>query len=214
MQILEQRKGYWNTFYVSRKTPARLPFPSQFAAFIASELPDGVTIFDLGCGNARDSLFFAQFGFDVFGFDQSGPAIDSAQKVAATNGLDRIKFTACDIDAPEIRQTLKDAKGKQKCVYARFFLHAITGGEQSQMFRMLAEILEPGDLIAFEFRTDEDADADKVMGHDHFRRYQSLDAVLDELAGLGFTAQYSIQGRGYAKYKSEDATVARCILER
>ena len=39
------------------------------------------------------------------------------------------------------------------------------------MLCKLVENLESGDTIAFEFRTNDDEDVQKVMGNTHFRRY-------------------------------------------
>lgn len=210
----ENRGNYWNAHYGKQTALVQMAPPSQFAAFIMSEISNDITVFDLGCGNARDSIFFALYGFNVMGFDQSETAVDMAAKTAKERGLPNAQFVACDVVGPEIYAALTKRAGTAKCIYARFFLHAITQQEQDFMLTALADALEPGDLIAFEYRTDEDADASKVMGHGHFRRYQSGASVNARLEALGFERIYSTDGHGFAKYKFEDAAVARCIFKR
>lgn len=210
----DDRHDYWNEHYGKQVAAISMTPPSQFAAFVMSEIPRGTTVFDVGCGNARDSIFFGHYGFDVLGFDQSEAAVDVANKTAKAHGLSNVAFQVCDIDGPEIYGALEARAATPKCVYARFFLHAITQAEQDYMLAALAKSLAPGDIVAFEFRTDDDEDVAKVMGNTHFRRYQSGEDVNAALTAHGFEEIYSIAGRGFSKYKFEDAAVARCIFKR
>ncbi len=45
-----------------------------------------VRILDLGCGTGRHTLYFARRGFKLWGFDQSEPAIERAEKLLNQNG--------------------------------------------------------------------------------------------------------------------------------
>lgn len=210
----EDRHSYWNEHYGKQASAIRMTPPSQFAAFVMSEIPSDAVVFDLGCGNARDSIFFGHYGFEVLGFDQSEAAVGVARATAKTYGLSKVHFDVADIDGPEIYAALAQRANIPKCVYARFFLHAITREEQDFMLTSLAKALEPKDIVAFEFRTDADQSVEKVMGNTHFRRYQKGEDVNMALQTLGFEKKYSIEGRGFSKYKFEDAAVARCIFER
>ena len=71
LQAVPQEKGeYWNKYYASREV-LKLSAPSQFAAFVAQEAGDAHLIIEVGCGNGRDSLFFARHGFQVVAIDGS-----------------------------------------------------------------------------------------------------------------------------------------------
>ena len=98
-------------------------------------------------------------------------------------------------------------------MYARFFLHAITEDDEDTLIDALNKGCLPGDIIAFEYRTLADQDTTKVAAP-HFRRYISAAALDSKMEKSGFTKCYGIEGVGFAKYKSEDAIVARAIFEK
>ena len=99
------------------------------------------------------------------------------------------------------------------CVYARFFLHAITEKEQLAFFDTLSQRLAIGQIAAFEFRTSSDQFL-KKHAPPHFRRYQQAKAVTSLMKERGFQRQYLVEGQGFAKYQNEDAIVARCIYKK
>lgn len=212
-QQLADRKDYWASFYTAQSRGGSLMPPSQFAAFVAQEIAPGSAIFDVGCGNGRDSLFFAELGFKVVALDASENAIRFVEEKAVERDLDNIKFIVSDINGPKLRETIDRLEDTKACIYARFFLHAINEREQAAFFETLSESLRSGNLLAFEYRTTEDQFLEKDAPP-HYRRYQSAEALNRQLQGLGFKLIYAIEGQGYAKYKADDAIVARCIFEK
>ena len=89
-------KDYWSRFYAYAHTI----LPSPFAASIAIELTEPRYIVDLGCGNGRDSVFFAELGHRVVGLDFSGKAIDDNRKRVQEKGVNDVEFEQVDIAAP------------------------------------------------------------------------------------------------------------------
>ena len=55
--------------------------------------------------------------------------------------------------------------------YMRFFLHSIPEDVQETLIGVISSCARPGDMLAAEFRTTEDASAKKVFGR-HYRRFQ------------------------------------------
>jgi tellurite methyltransferase len=53
-------------------------------------------LLDLGCGEGRDSVYFAQHGFEVTGLDLSSVGLEKAQRYAAEAGV-RIKTVRADV---------------------------------------------------------------------------------------------------------------------
>lgn len=210
---LVDRKSYWASFYSAKSGGRSLMPPSQFAAFVAQEIEPESAVFDIGCGNGRDSLFFAEMGFKVVSLDGSRDAISFASEQAEGRGLQNIKFIVGDIKGEELREALEQLAGRKVCIYARFFLHAINDVEQAIFLKALSETLMPGSLVAFEYRTLEDQFLQKEAAP-HYRRYQSAEDLNSELQELGFKKVYAIEGQGFAKYKADDAIVARCIFEK
>ena len=70
-------KEYWENFYQKNDAPNE---PSAFAQDSISHFPLDSQILELGCGNGRDSLFFARNGFRVFACDQSQQSIGKLKK--------------------------------------------------------------------------------------------------------------------------------------
>lgn len=187
--------------------------PSQFAAFVAQEIHKDCLILDVGCGNGRDSLFFAFQGFEVIGIDASEQALKVSRDLVEEKKLTHVQFLEMNIQEEQFGDLLIKYSGKRKCVYARFLLHAITEDEQDALLNDLQSGLQAGDVIAFEYRTLDDADLGKEA-LPHYRRYQTSKSLNAKLASLGFEEDYTVEGRGFAKFKSEDAIVARCVFKK
>lgn len=205
---------YWDGFYKSQ-TAASLIVPSQFAAFAAIEFGGNVdTVVEVGCGSGRDSIFFAASGFKVIGLDESGVAVDSSRKLADANSVKAmfLHFGISDLGAAKGIQEYAD-ENTRMAMYARFFLHAINEQEQKSFFKLARDILKPDGLLAVEFRTDRDQKQEKVTP-EHYRRYIEPACFAATASDEGFKTNYFVEGFGFAKYKADDAHVARFILQK
>lgn len=61
--------------------------PSDFALEVARLVRPGDYVLDLGCGEGRDSVFFATLGAVVTGVDLSVEGIEKAQRLAGARGV-------------------------------------------------------------------------------------------------------------------------------
>lgn len=207
----ETTAEYWNRYYGARTSPVP-NIPSQFAAFVALEVAEDSTIVDIGCGSGRDSLFFAHAGFTVLGVDASSAAVSLCQRTAEERGASRASFLCCSVDDPELSVRISAAAAGRIVVYARFFLHAIP--EEAELaFLQTAANLANLDLLAIEFRTDRDAQQTKVTDS-HYRRFIPPLDFLSRAAKFGFSPVYFTEGFGYAKYRNDDAHIARVLMRR
>ena len=100
----DDRSDYWDTYYAERSSTRR-PLPSQFATFVAGELEGPHRVIELGCGNGRDSIFFAGNGHDVTGVDGSQAAVDACSALAAALG-EPATFLHSAIDDPALAERL------------------------------------------------------------------------------------------------------------
>jgi hypothetical protein len=57
---------YWNRFYKTGEVPTNC---STFAASIINHVNKSEVLFELGCGNGRDALYFAQNGIKTVAID-------------------------------------------------------------------------------------------------------------------------------------------------
>ena len=67
MTTVEENEAYWDQFYKQDFVHV----PSQFCALVATDIKPHSIVVDLGCGNGRDSHFFASANFSVVGVDLS-----------------------------------------------------------------------------------------------------------------------------------------------
>lgn len=205
----QAKEAYWEQYYTSAELVR--PVPSQFAAFVASELPGPQRLIEFGCGTGRDALFFATYGHQVVAVDASRAATEHGAALARE--LDeKVDFIAADIDDPNLADMIPGASGPTT-VYARFFLHAITESEEQAFLETAAKLTQPGDLMALEYRTLRDQSGAKATGK-HYRRFINPADFQFAATERGFHARYSVEGFGFAKYKQDDAYVARGIWER
>ena len=214
-------KDYWARFYAYGHTI----LPSAFAATVAIELTEPRYIVDLGCGNGRDSVFFAELGHRVVGLDFSGKAIDDNERRVRQKKVDDVEFKQVDIGAPNALIDVltriedgamqeKDARGARIVIYARFFFHAISEEEEDLVLAALSQCSRSGAMCFFEFRTERDAVGDKRFGS-HYRRFINIDRFIEKvIAGGSFECFYQVEGQGMAKYFEEDPIVGRVFLRR
>lgn len=207
------KSSYWNSYYKkSEKYPAHTP--SQFAVFIAGELQKNSFIVDIGCGDGRDSLYFSYLGYPVLGIDASQSAIELCKDKASMHNLS-LRFECISVQEKNLFDTISSAitPDQQVVFYARFFLHAITENEEVELFNTLQKISSKKSVICIEFRTFRDALLEKETP-DHYRRYLDPLSILNTLISMGFKGDYFVEGFGFAKYKADDAYVARIIASK
>lgn len=205
----DDRIEYWNSYYGAAKSQRQLP--SQFAAFVAAEISADARVVELGTGSGRDALFFAAHGHRVIGVDQSTEAVDLCSAQARERGVNAT-FLASSIDAPDLAERI-GMSDRPTVVYARFFLHAITEAEELALLELAGAVTRTGDRLALEYRTDRDAVGTKVTGA-HYRRFIRPTDFHAHAVTRGFGVDYAVQGYGFAKYKDDDAFVARDMLTR
>ena len=207
------RSGYWNDYYASSAATQR-PLPSQFAAFVAGELKGPTRVIELGCGNGRDSIFFASYGHDVTGVDGSESAVKACQTLAEALGVDA-RFLQSSIDDPGLPGRLRADSGQDRplMIYARFFVHAITDEEEKEFFALATALTSPGDMLAVEYRTVRDQSGAKVTDA-HYRRFVAPSSFQANALASGFEVTYAAEGFGFAKYKQDDAYCARELFTR
>lgn len=205
---LKMNQNYWDRFYKeNKKSPPN--FPSQFAVFAVSELNYMNPIVEFGCGSGRDAEFFVNHGFKILATDASHDAIRLCQSKTSSPDI-RYLHATVETFPPDVEHAIAGASAS---IYGRFLLHAITKDQETAFLSLLERSMGAGCRLAFEYRTTDDAAGLKEYGS-HYRRYIDHASLLRDLEERGFRIVYETTGRGYAKYRAEDAFVGRCIAER
>ncbi len=78
-EVYSRAEYYWGTepSTLARTTAEYVPFD-----------PDGKRLIDIGAGEGRDAVFFAEQGFDVIAVDISPAGLEKARRLAAERGVD------------------------------------------------------------------------------------------------------------------------------
>lgn len=212
-----EQVSYWEDYYSQRRRDQAF-VPSQFAAFVASEAAGRIDgILEVGCGNGRDALFFSGLGYRVVGIDSSSEAIDLCRSRASSlpeperERLVFVNTTAAGSGVTSGLEQLARIGAERIAVYARFFLHAVDESVEADLLHSVAEAGSEAVLLAAEFRTPRDRDLTKSTP-DHYRRFIEPSAVIERAVSVGFSVEYWTEGRGLAKFRSDDAHVARVML--
>lgn len=203
--------AYWNNYY-NRGTNRAIP--SQFAAFVLSEFNDRTHYLDCGCGNGRDTFFFAEHGKHAIGVDASDVAIELNNQAAGNASDLNLRFQQLDFGQPDQLDAFARSyqpPSADSVVYARFFLHAINETLEDNFFTFASKIIGEQGVLCVEYRTVKDQQLTKVT-ESHYRRFIEPNTMIEKLSFLGLHAQYSVEGFGYAKYRADDAYVARMVI--
>ncbi len=213
--ILERNK-YWDGYY-SKSNPTSIP--TQFAVFVLNECPHAKVIIDIGCGSGRDSMFFSRQGLFCLGIDGSESAIQACKIASKANNLLNVEFIKADLNNVNLFDEIDTILNKIQIqgsiiIYARFLLHAITDEEELAFIKLANLILNNrSGYIALEFRTERDKQQTKAT-ENHYRRYVDPVHFFSRIQKNGFEVDYFVEGFGFAKYKADDAHVARFILKK
>ena len=200
---MTQRDPHWNEFYLKDF----IHKPSSFAVYCAPFFGNGKMIIDAGCGNGRDSHYFASLGHRVTAVDLSEQAIDVVQGYAHPN------ITAICNDVANLNGVNVDL------VYSRFALHSLLEEETEDRFLAWAAGALPQEgRLYIEARSDKGLDGEYAFGTDHKRRLINFDKLQNKLTGLGFQIVHAAESKGLAVYQKgeiiEDPWVLRFIAKR
>lgn len=207
--------NHWDAWY-SAHTESIPEGPSQFAVFTEQELVSCQIsdIIEFGCGNCRDAKYFASRNFRVVATDKSGVAIANIINEATTPE----NLIALQIDAATANinwnslKKIKFASLQAKALYGRFFLHTLTNDEIKLFALNVKKLISGGDLLFLEYRAPQDRFLEKITPS-HYRNFVNPDFVIKTLAEVGLKNIYQVSGRGFAKWKDDDAFVTRQIFK-
>lgn len=205
------KNDYWEEYYLHEHPPL---IPSQFAVFAMNEFPDISTVVDIGCGNGRDAFFFAAHNKRVFGFDGSEAAIEACEQRRGALGISHISFINSDVkNLAETISPLLESAPKQVMLYSRFLIHSLTSDQEVSLIQNVGALLrKTSGIFVVEFRTVKDSNLRKETAP-HFRRFVDPMHFLNRCEQHGLKSSYFVEGTGFAKYRGDDAHVARIILE-
>lgn len=179
---------FWNKYYSEHKAPFE---PSNFAKFIFKFIDKEKTIIDIGCGNGRDSIYFANKKLETLGVDYSDVAIDNLKKYSS----DKAEFRVLNLE--NINKDL-DNLFVEIC-YCRFILHSLNEKVESKLFKWIKN--NSISLLCIETRIEEDIYNESKQ--DHFRRPISEMVLKNKIEDIGFEIIYDKKSNKFSKYKKQ-----------
>ena len=199
-------KQYWENYYKNSKFGSE---QSSFALFFMEEYQPKGSLVELGCGNGRDSLFFAKRGLTVLGIDQCENAIDELETLKNKN----VSFIAKDFT-----NLSTEEKGFDN-IYTRFTLHSIVKDAADRTIGWAAKNLNVNGYLAIEVRSVNDelfekgekVDIDTWYYNNHSRRFVRLNELIETIEKAGLKIVFQQESKGLAVYKTEDPMVIRLI---
>ena len=120
------------------------------------------TLLEVGAGQGRDTLFFAEMGFEVHALDYAASAIETINRKARQAGLSA-RTAAAQHDA---REPLPfPDRSFDACYSHMLFCMALTAAELRSLAREILRVLRPGGLCIYTARTTDDPDFGKGKHH-------------------------------------------------
>lgn len=203
-------RDYWNQYYRNRICSTE---PSPFAQYVSTLVQPGKTLVDLGCGNGRDALFFAQQGLQVVAIDLSDSAIDQLNQLAVKNA----RFLCADFIASDAHKP-----ASYDYAYSRFTIHAINQHQETLLLQAMFRALKSGGKFFIEVRSVNDplygrgkAVARNAFFYDnHYRRFIVREELIKALEACGFRVEYAREQTGFAPYGNDDPPVIRIVAAK
>lgn len=209
-------EDYWNQYYTDKKLEnVEKLEPSLFARYVFEKyMEKEKQLIELGCGNGRDSLWFAEKGLCVTGIDSSEIVIKDLQKRMSSDWCTFI----CDdfVSAESIYQIQYDY------CYSRFTLHAINERQEDQILEKAYGMLKEEGCLFIEARSIHDGkyglgkqvERNAFIYDGHYRRYIEQSELILKLKKIGFVIVENAESSQFAPKEGENAVCIRVVARK
>lgn len=209
-------KLYWKDIY-SKQSEDELP--SLFATYVIENIGvNGKKIIELGCGNGRDAICFANSkAAKVEAVDQCDNIIELLRH--RFQQVENLSFRCCDFT------TMNDSTNiKYDLVYSRFTLHSISKKQQHDVLLWSFRNLNSTGKLCIEVRGQKNEifrlgipvkdEPDAFILNNHYRRFLHFESFCKELEDCHFRIDYAKEQKGFAPYNGQNETYIRVIATK
>lgn len=202
-------KDYWKKYYTDNSNTKEIQHASTFAQFCQNKfLKDkSYAILELGSGNGRDAIFFAQNGHQVIAIDQ----IHAIQEE-----IDKIKFLEEDFIQMDY-----SIHNNVDIIYSRFTLHAIKLPEENMVIDKVFKALPSKGYFMLEVRSDKDplCGQGKAVGDNgfittHYRRFINSNTFIQKMLQKGFILEYFTEEDNLSVFHNDNPYLIRAIFTK
>jgi tellurite methyltransferase len=206
-------KKYWENYYAQQNAEFK---PSLFARYVREHVIDNhQSIIELGCGNGRDAIYFANDNFNVLAIDQILSEIKFLKNRYIQ--IKNITFECVDF-------TTLDHSRQFDIIYSRFTIHSITEQQEDQVLAWSFQNLNPHGKFCIEVRGEKNEIFGKgvpvknqpnaFIYNDHYRRFLNFDIFTHKLKCAGFSIDFAAEDKGFAPFNGENETFIRIIASK
>lgn len=209
-------KNYWRNYYQAHLSTKEQE-QSNFASFCVERFfKAGANLIELGCGNGRDSVYFANNGIKTLGIDQCENVIDFLNK---NHGSKNLSFKSGDFTA--LSNAVELIGVKFDIIYSRFTLHSISAKQQENLFEWIRANLKASGILAIECRGYKNSlyrlgvmvEEDAFIYENHYRRFVNFEGLCEAL-GKDYDILFAKEDRGFAPFNGEDDYFVRVIARK
>jgi SAM-dependent methyltransferase len=204
---------YWGDFYRSRASERVPTTPTPFATWVADRLDPRQHVLDVGCGNGRDSVYFAEQGHRVTALDGTLLARRLTRRLAARHST---RVTPKELNLNDLFSTLASGARfarlkKPPQIYARFLLDAVEADTRKNFFRWARMVQRRGGLTYLEFRTWQGTLRARAFPF-HYRTLLDPRRVVAEIERYGGSVVHREVGVGLAPFENENPRICRLVV--
>ena len=215
LSYVEQIDFYWKQFYKYKS----ISKCSSFSIYINNNIPQKSKIIELGCGCGEDALYFAQ----------NGHFIHACEKVSDTfpkGKFNNIYFSNLDVsNSLDLKNFLKKAMSIDSIkftgkfiVYIRFLINFLPEEIETEVFRILSQVIPTGSILAIEFISEKHIIQRKILKR-LFRKINQK-KLIKKLQSFQYSIDQSIETKGLSvnqedkKFLGNDPFLGRIIAQK
>ena len=182
-----EKLGYWNSLYSKENYFGTGPTLLAFSAKEIIEKNEISDILELGCGQGRDSIFFANLGCNVIATDISENAIKFVEQIKHEKNLQNLKLFIHDTLLP-----LNFTNMSFDLVYSNLALQFFNLEQLTNIFSNIKKVMKKNSFLLF---------STKKSGDKYFNFGQQL-------------SQNSFEYRGITRYFYEKNIIEKILKEQ
>lgn len=210
---------YWNSYYQQHGRDGGINECSTFAKFCLNKFfhRKGLNIIELGSGNGRDAIYFAQHKINTVALDQSTAGIDIKKASLRDEPIQYLHSEAADFVQADYSKY-----GDIDAFYSRFTIHSITKDDEQVLLPKIYHALNNNGLLCIEVRTTKDplygvgesCGDNTFITDDHKRRFIDSQDFLSTVLTLGFNLLYFTEEDNLSIYKGDNPVLMRIVLQK